>query len=86
MNSISVTELGQNISQLLRRVREKPKRVQVTVRGEVVALLVPVPESEASDVNSDEAVWTDLDQLAIEIGAHWPKGVSAVEAVREGRD
>jgi hypothetical protein len=60
--------------------------VQVTIRGDVVALLVPAPASEASEVNSDEAVWTDLGQLAIEIGAHWPNDVTAVEAVREDKD
>jgi hypothetical protein len=31
------------------------------------------------------AVWTNLDQLAAEIGAHWPEGVSAAEAVRQER-
>ena len=33
----------------------------------------------------DEAIWRDLDRLAKEIGAVWPKGVSAVDAVREQR-
>jgi hypothetical protein len=29
--------------------------------------------------------WTELDQLAAEISAHWPRGVTAVEAMREDR-
>ena len=86
MISVGVTELKQNISQVLRRVRDKRERVQVTYRGELVALLVPVPSRKLADSAPDAAVWTDLEQLAIEIGANWPKGVSAVEAVREGRD
>jgi hypothetical protein len=31
------------------------------------------------------AMWSDLDQLAAEIGANWPAHVTAVEAVREDR-
>ena len=30
------------------------------------------------------AVWADLDQLAAEIGARWPEGVTAAEAVADG--
>jgi antitoxin (DNA-binding transcriptional repressor) of toxin-antitoxin stability system len=71
---------------VLRRVREKHEQIQVTYRGEVVALLVPVPGARRKlRAAADDAVWADLDQLAAEISASWPKGVSAVEAVREGR-
>ena len=52
MKSISVTELEQNISQVLRQMRDQRECVQVTIRGDVVALLVPAPASEASEVNS----------------------------------
>jgi prevent-host-death family protein len=86
MISVGVTELKQNFSQVLRRVRDKRERVWVTYRGQRVALLVPMPANGRTDTVPDAAVWTDLEQLAIEIGAHWPEGVSAVEAVREGRD
>jgi prevent-host-death family protein len=86
MKTISVTELKQHLSQLLHQVHKKHDRFLVTVRGEVVALLVPVPAKAESAIASDEALWTDIDQLAVEIGANWPKGVTAVEAVREDRD
>ena len=86
MNKVGVRELKQNTSQVLRRVREKKERIQVTYRGEVVALLVPVPQRKGlSDADHDEAVWTEMDQLAAEISARWPKGVSAVQAIREDR-
>ena len=32
-----------------------------------------------------QVVWSEMDDLAQEIGALWPKGVSAVEAVEEQR-
>ena len=30
-------------------------------------------------------IWAEMDELASEISKKWPKGVSAVEAVREQR-
>ena len=86
MNSIGVTELKRNTSRVLRRLRDQREIMEVTVRGEVVALLVPAPNSKPASATLDEAVWTDLEQLAVEIGAHWPKDVSAVDAIRDDRE
>jgi len=48
----------------------------------VVALLIPVtrptPQKEAQ-------AWAEIDHLAAEIGARWPMGISAAEAVTESR-
>ncbi len=86
MKSVGVRELKQKTTQVLRRVREKKEQIQVTYRGEVVALLVPVPSARRrATLDADEAVWADRDQLAAEIGAHWPKGVTATDAIREDR-
>jgi len=57
--------------------------VQVTHRGQVVALLIPVASSKNKE--NENHSWANLDALAAEIGAHWPKGVSAEQAVSEGR-
>src|SRR5258707_32832 len=43
VTSVGVRDLKQKTSQVLRRVREKKERIQITHRGVVVALLVPVP-------------------------------------------
>jgi len=83
MQTVGIRELRQSATQILRRVREKGEEIQVTYRGQVVALLVPVKPKSTRRKSS--AAWADLDQLAAEIGRHWPKGVSAVEAVREVR-
>jgi prevent-host-death family protein len=84
MQSIGIRELKEHTSQVLRRVREKGQSLQVTYRGHVIALILPAPASKtkAKDL---ETYWADLDQLSVEIGAHWPKGLSASDAVREGR-
>jgi prevent-host-death family protein len=81
MVTVGVRELKQQASELVRLVRETGKEVQVTYRGQVVALLIPVKRAQKDDKNA----WTKLDHLAAEIGARWPEGVSAAEAISEAR-
>jgi prevent-host-death family protein len=82
MVTVGIRELKQQASELVRMVRETGQEVQVTYHGEVVALLIPVKRAR----NHDEAkAWVKLDNLAAEIGARWPKGVSAADAVSEAR-
>jgi antitoxin (DNA-binding transcriptional repressor) of toxin-antitoxin stability system len=68
---------------LIRLIRKTGSEVQATNQGKVVALLVPVasPEGRASE----QCDWVSIDILAVEIGARWPKGVSASQAVSESR-
>jgi prevent-host-death family protein len=83
MSEIGVRELKLHASDILRRVREDNESFEVTYRGHVVARLVPAREGRK---NFDEAAfWRDVDELAEEIGAHWPEGVTAAEAVAEQR-
>jgi antitoxin (DNA-binding transcriptional repressor) of toxin-antitoxin stability system len=72
------------MSQILRRVRENGEEVQVTYHGQGVARLVPAgaPQLDSTELSS---VWTNLDHLADEIGARWPSGVTAADAVSKGR-
>ena len=81
MVTVGVRELKQQASELVRMVRETGTEVQVTYRGQVVALLIPVKPTR----KGDEDAWTKLDHLAAEIGARWPEGVSATDAVSEAR-
>ena len=83
--TIGVRELRARASDVLRRVRERHEAVDVTYRGQVIARIVPVlPPAEAAETLS--AAWTEMDQLAGEIGRHWKaRGKSAAEAVSEGR-
>jgi prevent-host-death family protein len=84
MSEVGIRELKTHASEIVRRVREQGEVVDITFHGEVVARLVPVrppiptPEEVA-------ALLTDLDQLAAEVSAAWPEGVSAVDAVRDVR-
>jgi len=82
MVTVGVRELKQQTSELIRLVRETGSEVQVTYRGQVVALLVPVVSKKNKE--NEKRSWDNLDTLAAEIGARWPKGVSAADAIAEG--
>ena len=82
MITVGIRELKQQASQLVRMVRETGEEVQVTYHGQVVALLIPVKPLRKGD---DADAWAKLDNLAAEIGARWPKGDSAVNAISEAR-
>ncbi len=82
MITVGIRELKQRTSELIRMVRESGSEIQITYRGKVVALLIPVVPSNRQD---EAQAWAEIDHLAAEIGARWPKGVTAAEAVAEGR-
>jgi len=83
MVTVGIRELKQQASELVRKVREDGVEVQITYHGKVVALLVPV--AEAVQTEQETQAWTDIDNLAAEIGARWPKGLSASQAITEDR-
>ena len=82
MLTVGVRELKQRTSELVRMVREEGREIKISYRGEVVALLIPV--NRQTSPGEDQA-WVELDHLAAKIGARWPEGVSAVEAISENR-
>ncbi len=84
MQTIGIRELKEHASEILRRVREQGDVFEITYHGRVVARLVPTAQSKSS-ATTTESFWADWDQLARAISARWPAGISAVDAVREGR-
>jgi len=83
MVTVGVRELKQKASQLIRMVRETGAEVRVTHHGKVVAYLIPARTPQKKD--DDERSWATLDTLAAEIGANWPEGLSAIQAISEAR-
>jgi prevent-host-death family protein len=81
MAEIGVRELKTHTSEILRRVRDERETFLITYRGRVIARLLPTNGRK----KHWREVWADMDKTAEEISKHWPKGVSAVEAVREQR-
>lgn len=86
MRSVGVRELKEQTSRILQEVHDTRQIVEITHRGRAIARLVPADRA-LSDAEKAKtaAVWADMDELAAEIAAHWPKGVTAEEAVREQR-
>jgi prevent-host-death family protein len=84
VKSVGVRELKENTGQVLKRVREDGEAVEVTYHGRAIARIVPVAPAKAEPKRVAK-LWSDLDRLSTEIGARWPKGVSAVAAVKEQR-
>ncbi len=81
--SVGIRELKSNPGKFVRLVRESNEPIDVTIRGEVVARLVPVrPRLSAEEL---EAIWRRHREIAGEISAVWPKGVSALDAVNDVR-
>ncbi|HWR98486.1 MAG TPA: type II toxin-antitoxin system prevent-host-death family antitoxin [Candidatus Methanoperedens sp.] len=84
MKSVGIRELKENAGKVLRGVREAQEAVEITYHGRAIARIVPVPPSKAEPRRLAK-IWSDLDRLSEEIGARWPKGVSAVAAVKDQR-
>ncbi len=84
MLTIDVRELKQQISKILRQVREDGEVITITHHGEAVAHLVPANPPKPTE-NEMAAILTDLNHLSAEISAQWPQGVSAVDAITNVR-
>ena len=84
MEEIGVRELKEKASELLREVRENRETYAITYRGRIIARLVP-EESEEEKRARALAALAKMDRAAKRISRHWPKGVSAVDAVAEQR-
>ena len=85
MKTVGIRELKEHTSEILRELQQNKETVEVTNRGEVVALLIAVNKPGYTLEPPDRAIWTDMDRLTAEISARWHKDVSAVDAVRDVR-
>jgi prevent-host-death family protein len=82
--SVSIHQLSERATEILREVRIKRATIVITSRGKVIAHLIPTRKPRTTS-QQNSAIWTNLDRLAAEIGARWTNDVSAKDAVREGR-
>lgn len=78
MRRLGVAELKENINEVLHEV-EQGETVAVVRNGRVAARLVPVRRPKRSQAEIDEII-AEMDRVAVEIGAHWPAGVTALDA------
>ncbi len=84
MSIVRLPELGEQAASLVGRVRDTGEVVDIEEHGIVVARVVPVSEPTPDQADLD-SFWDDLDDIAAEINASWPKGVSAEDAINDVR-
>ena len=83
---VGVRELKNRATQILRQVRERRVEFTVTLDNVPVARLIPVSADAVQDRRARRlAALVHIDATAERIAAKWPRGVSAVDAIREQR-
>ena len=84
---IGVRELKNQVSQVLRAVREEMEEYVVTLHGKPVAILRPLTEEEVGRLRQSEVdeSLAEMKSLADEIGEAWISTKSGVELVSEQR-
>ncbi|MGI8476842.1 MAG: type II toxin-antitoxin system Phd/YefM family antitoxin [Thermomicrobiales bacterium] len=87
MVTIAIRDIERHISALLQRVQSGRETIEITDAGHVVARIVPAePETIAPRGGGEiRRVWEARDKLAHEIGATWPEGLSAADAIDQDR-
>ena len=83
MKTVSISQLRAHLSEVLRQV-QGGTAVAITKRGKEVARMVPA-QRRVSDVSEIWVMLADIDRLAADISAHWPTGVSILDAVDDAR-
>jgi prevent-host-death family protein len=88
--AVGISELKIRADEIVREVSETGRPVDVIQNGRVAARLSPASASQSAPTRpwTEEeraAFWQRMDALTSEISRAWPRGVSAVDAVREQR-
>ena len=88
--TIDVQLLQPQTTQLVRRVQDGRELLEIIYQGEPIAWVtletanIPTEEAETW-AEQAEKIWPGLTQLTNDIGAHWPEGVSALDAIHDVR-
>lgn len=93
MPQVSIRELKNDTSEIIRAVREERAEYVVTLRGRPVAFIIPVDERRAeaeasraaARTRDDAAFWERMAALGAEIAAKWQSDKTGVELVEEQR-
>jgi antitoxin (DNA-binding transcriptional repressor) of toxin-antitoxin stability system len=86
MRTIGVEELADRAAEIVQDVHDNGESYVVTVKGKVLAKVQPFSDLDIEVWQNEIDDWlARVDVIAREIGAIWPKGVSAAEAVAEQR-
>lgn len=84
---IGVRELKNQVSQIVRTVHEEMAEYVITVRGEPVAMLRPITDTDEQAWRQSEidVFVTQMDILAQQVADEWRSEKTAVELLEEQR-
>lgn len=92
MTTITIEELEARVREVIDALAQGGEPVAVTRDGVAIAEIIPMAAAhQGATVNprwSEEeraAYWAEWEALSKEVAKTWPKGVSAVDAIREDR-
>jgi prevent-host-death family protein len=85
MQQIGVREFKAHTSEILRRVRDDGEEIEITYRGQAIARVTPVVQRQRPAAEEVKRRIAALEEFAKEVSKYWPEGVSAADAVSEGR-
>ncbi len=83
MKRMEVDDLEKHVREVLRQVQEDGETIEIVNDQAIIARLIPVHQPEPGEDSSDADM--TLEELRAEISKYRPKGVSAVDAVRDVR-
>ena len=83
---VGLRELKERMSEIVRHVEEDGEAVDITRRGAVIARIVPAQTKPPFDREAFERRWEEHREFGRRISDGWPKGVTAVDAIRDVRD
>lgn len=84
MATVGIKELKERTTEILTRVRDAGEPIDITLRGEVIARIVPVARTQAARERTRMAL-ADLKQLAAEIGQRDLPPMNAATIIAEER-
>lgn len=84
MKTMGIKELKMRLSNALREMQETGEIIEITHHGEPVARIIPFRRHWTTEAERRDMI-ESLDALAARISAHWPEGVSALDAVHDVR-
>ena len=85
MITVAKHEFIKRIGEILDMAVENGETIEITDHGKVIAHVVPVSEPKQPGERDTSEAWENLKRLSTELSVHWPKDVTAVDAVRDVR-
>ena len=87
MKTVGIKELKNRTTQILKEVRENQEEFIVTLNGDAVAALRPIPKADVEKARLEkvEALLFEAGRIAKDVGARWKGEESSADAISNDR-